>query len=396
MLLRILLITFLEQVSTTALRPMVSYRALEFGADPLGLGLVAAAFGLLSMVASLLGGSWVDRWAERRVSVAGALVMAAGCGMVLAADSVVLLALSQAAVGLGQSMVIIASQSLLARRNRGADGGYGVYAAVASAGQFIGPLAATVLATRLAPGLGLAGAGSGPTTGSQLVFAGSVLAALLVGVVSATMPAPAPAAPGARPGHPPRRAVFASVLRLPLMRHAIVCSALLNSSADILITYLPAYGNARGWSVQFVGMLLSARALGSFAARIFTGPLLVRLGRQRVLLLSLGLPAAALLVFVLVPTGAVPAVTLMAVIGFWLGLGVPVTMHWIAQIAPGGLLANAIGLRLAGNRFTQFFLPAAAGALAGVAGLAAIFVAMAGLLTTSSVALAVARQRDSG
>lgn len=396
MLLRVLLITLLEQLATTAMRPMVSYRALDLAADAFALGLVASAFGLLSMVASLVGGSWVDRWAERRVSVAGAAVMAGGCVLVLVADSVAMLALSQAAVGLGQSVVIIASQALLARRGRGADGGYGIYAAVASAGQFVGPLAATVVATRVAPRLGFSDP-AGAAAGSRLVFLGVLVACLLIGVVAATMPRSvlAAAAPDGRGGYLPRPTVLASVLRLPLMGHAMVCSALLNSSTDILITYLPAYGHARGWSVEFVGALLSARAVGAFAARVFTGPLLTRLGRSRVLPLSLGVPAVALAAFPLISGGAWVAAATMVVTGFWLGLGVPVTMHWLAEIAPDRLRANAIGLRLAGNRFTQFFLPASAGALGTVAGVGAIFFALAGFLTTSVVALAAAgRRRD--
>ena len=45
----IVIVTTLAQASVFAVRPMVSYRALELGAGPFELGVVGGAFSLLSL-----------------------------------------------------------------------------------------------------------------------------------------------------------------------------------------------------------------------------------------------------------------------------------------------------------------------------------------------------------
>jgi len=59
-------------------------------------------------------------------------------------------------------------------------------------------------------------------------------------------------------------------------------------------------------------------------------------------------------------------------------------MSWVATRAPVEIRGTALGLRLSGNRFGQFALPALNGLIAGAAGLSIIFWCLGGLLCVSA------------
>lgn len=59
-------------------------------------------------------------------------------------------------------------------------------------------------------------------------------------------------------------------------------------------------------------------------------------------------------------------------------------MTTVVQAAPAGARSTALALRLTGNRLGQVAAPAAAGLVAGVAGVAAPFVMLGALLLLSS------------
>lgn len=71
---------------------------------------------------------------------------------------------------------------------------------------------------------------------------------------------------------------------------------------------------------------------------------------------------------------------MLAVLGFCLGFGQPLSMTTVVQAAPAAARSTALALRLTGNRLGQVAAPAAAGLIAGVAGTAAPFVMLGALL----------------
>jgi MFS family permease len=73
----------------------------------------------------------------------------------------------------------------------------------------------------------------------------------------------------------------------------------------------------------------------------------------------------------------------IAVAGFALGVGQPLTMSWLAETAPPGLRGTAMSLRLVGNRLGQVLVPS-------LVGLVAVGVGVSGVLGVSAVALASA------
>jgi MFS family permease len=109
-------------------------------------------------------------------------------------------------------------------------------------------------------------------------------------------------------------------------------------------------------------------------------PLRRLFGRRRLLVAAMVTAAIALAILPIAGDGLVALAAFVVVIGFGLGLGQPLTLGWIATQAPEDVRGTAIGMRLTANRLGQLAVPAIVGLVAGVAGVAAIFWSLGGLL----------------
>jgi hypothetical protein len=85
----------------------------------------------------------------------------------------------------------------------------------------------------------------------------------------------------------------------------------------------------------------------------------------------------------------VPLLVVMAAVGAGLGIGQPLTMSWLAEATPSGLLGTAMSLRLTGNCLGQLLVPSLVGLVAVGTGVAGAFVLTAGALASAT---AVARK----
>lgn len=384
----LLAITVCLQTAVYGSRPMVSYKALAIGATPFDLGVIAASFAVLSLLVAVPVGRWVDQWGEPPFIAGGTVLITATTASLLWIDSVWGLAVNQAALGLGHIMTVIGTQTLIANRGDPGrrDGRFGVFTVFVSLGQLVGPAAAGLLAGNA---IGQPGPG-GSQVGTDLVFVVMTVVTGLAVVVAASLWTVTP--PRARHGADSEvdggslLTALPRVLRIQGMPHAMLASLTVLTSIDLIAAYLPAYGEARGLSVETVGLLLGVRAAASMATRVLMLPLIRLAGRRRLLAISMVLPAAALAAFPLADN-TVFLYTAMTIIGFGLGLGQPVTLAWVAGRAPHSIRGTALAVRLSGNRLGQTALPVAVGAVAGAAGVAAVFVSLAGLLVISTTAV---------
>ena len=178
---------------------------------------------------------------------------------------------------------------------------------------------------------------------------------------------------------PPDRRVL-SLLRTPGMARGLVVSSAVIVAMDITLVYLPALGAEKGWTVGTVGALLAARSVARMASGLAAGALTRRLGRRRLLAITIGASAVATATVPLpVPLWLVAVAVL--VMGFGLGVCMPATLARLAEIAPRGLQGRVVALRLVGNRFGQVVIRGGVGLVA--AGLGA-----AGVLWLTAVLLA--------
>jgi len=158
------------------------------------------------------------------------------------------------------------------------------------------------------------------------------------------------------------------------------------TSIDLLIAYLPAYGEARGIAPATIGLMLGAQAAGAVLSRLFMVRLIDRLGRRRTLAVSMLAPTLGLLLLPL--TGSVPTLFVLVVVaGLGLGLGQPLSLSLVVAEVDEQLRGTAIGVRLTSNRIGQLVLPAVVGGVAGGAGVGGIFTASGLLLGGASAVM---------
>lgn len=373
----ILVAVLTQMAAVNGLRPLISYRAIELGASTGQIGFIAGAYAAFSFFLAIPIGRRVDRTSEAPFIIVGAALVAVATLAVERIDTIVGLGVAQAGLGVGQLVGIMGLQALVANAGDalGRSARFGAFTSVASVGQMVGPALAGWLA------------GDGPNVGRS-AFLGMALLALLSLVGSLPLWSrrrvrdDAPSSLREAGGG----SSLWAMLALPGMSTAMWASATTLASIDVLIAYLPLYGQRYGIPAATVGLLLSARAAGSTVVRVAMVPLLRGVGSRPLLSLSLGTTAITLGVLPLVPAWPTWAlVALLAVAGMGLGLSQPITMSWVAARAPEEQRATALGMRISGNRLGQLMLPAAVGAFAGPSGVVAVLVSIGAVLASSAL-----------
>lgn len=389
---KVLAVNLLIGSAVHAVRPLVSYRALDLGAGPIELGIIAASFALVSLLIAVFVGRWVDRWGESLFMISGSIGVSLVALLLTMSDSVLTLAIAMAALGLSQILTAVSIQTLIASAGELAhrDARFGWQSLIASLGQFIGPIAAGFLA-----GIPAGGGELPPLAGIRLVFVVASLASAGAAVFAIWL---AVRWRSTRLHKSARRnptdttaSAIGRVLGLPNMPQAMFASLAVLASVDILIVYLPAFAIAAGIDIEVVGLLLATRAAAAMLSRALIFPLRTVFRRSHLLAIAMLTPAVALTIFPLIAESQPAMFVLMAITGFGLGLGQPLTVSWVAARAPVDLRGTAIGVRLSGNRLGQLVVPAAVGVAASAAGLSAVFWSVSVMLSAGGILVMRAR-----
>ncbi|WP_189589547.1 MFS transporter [Streptomyces massasporeus] len=380
-LLRLVIAFSFAQGAVSMARPAVSYRALALGADERAIGVIAGVYALLPLFAAVPLGRRTDHGRCAPLLPVGVVLISGGCALSGVAGSLWTMALWSGVMGLGHLCFVIGSQSLVARQSapHEQDRNFGHFTIGAALGQLVGPVAAGALI------------GGGDMAGSSalaLIVAGATAA---VAFTSLWRIEHRRAASASRPDKGDRIPV-GGILRTRGVPAGIFISLAVLSATDILTAYLPVVGEHRGIAPSVIGVLLSLRAAATIACRMVLTPLLRLLGRTLLLTLTC-LLAALLCAGIALPVPVWALGLLLAALGFCLGVGQPLSMTTVVQAAPDDARSTALALRLTGNRLGQVAAPAAAGLIAGVAGVAAPFV-MLGVLLLLSAGVAVRSPRE--
>lgn len=216
-----------------------------------------------------------------------------------------------------------------------------------------------------------------------LLGAGLCLVAALSCWGFGDQPAPAATAAPPRPastGHVP---ATLRILRSPGVPGGMLVSLSLLTAVDVLVAYLPLLGERRGISAGTIGLLLSLRAAASVTSRVLIPPMLARLGRVRLLLLST-LGSGVLLILLPVPDQTWLLAALLVAAGFFLGIGQPLTMALVVQAVPAESRGAALSIRIMANKIGQVIVPAAIGVATGAAGVVWAFPLLGALLLGSA------------
>ncbi|WP_329240777.1 MFS transporter [Streptomyces canus] len=371
-LLRLVIAFSFAQGAVSMARPAVSYRALALGADERAVGLIAGVYALLPLFAAVPLGRRTDHGRCAPLLPVGVVLISGGCALSGLAGSLWAMAVWSGVMGLGHLCFVIGAQSLVARQSapHEQDRNFGHFTIGASLGQLVGPIAAGAL---------IGGSDMAGTSALALLVAGAGAA---VACTSLWRIEHRDAAAKSRTGQGDRVPV-GHILRSRGVPGGIFVSLSVLSATDILTAYLPVVGEHRGIAPSVIGLLLSLRAAATIACRLVLTPLLRLLGRALLLTVTCVL-AALLCAGIALPVPVWALAVMLALLGFCLGVGQPLSMTTVVQAAPDGARSTALALRLTGNRLGQVAAPATAGLVAGVVGAAAPFVMLGTLLLLSA------------
>ncbi|MFG2763290.1 MFS transporter [Streptomyces rubiginosohelvolus] len=376
-LLRLVIAFAFAQGAVSMARPAVSYRALALGADETAVGVIAGVYALLPLFVAVPLGRRTDHGRCAPLLPLGVLLISGGCALSGLVSSLPAMAAWSGVMGLGHLCFVIGAQSIVARQSapHEQDRNFGHFTIGASLGQLIGPIAAGALIS------GQGGA-LGRTSALALLVSAGVCAVALTSLWRIEHRRTTDARPRTDGKVPVR-----TILGTRGVPAGILISMAVLSATDILTAYLPVVGEHRSIAPATVGLLLSLRAAATIACRLVMTPLLRLLGR-RALLATSCLLAGLLCAGVALPVSVPVLAVMLAVLGFCLGVGQPLSMTTVVRAAPDGARSTALALRLTGNRLGQVAAPAAAGLIAGAVGVAAPFVLLGvGLLGAAGLGL---------
>ena len=365
----------LAQASIYVMRPMITYRALENGASGYQIGLIASIYALVPLVIAVQMGRWVGRIGEVPLLLAGCIsFIALGISFAFL-NNIIAIAAATALAGIAHLSNVAASQAMVASRSplELQDQNFGYFSFSTSMGHTFGPMLGGIIA-------GSSGVLPRSST-SAFVFA-AVLALLAI--------VPFFVFKGLKEVRSQEERDAAGlikardVIKRPGIKPAIWTSLAVASTNDVLVVILPLVGTELGISPVVIGAILSIRSAAAMVSRFSLGRLTKRFGSATVMNFSIIISA----LFLFSSAYATTAVTLgfvMAIIGFLLGIGQPLTMSIVSKKTPIEERAMAISIRLFGNRLGQFLVPLGAGALAAPFGAGAVFVGLAALIASAGV-----------
>ena len=365
-----LLLVFTTLIATAVFgaRPLISYLALDLGASTVELGVIASSFAVLAILGAIPLGRAIDRLGSRPVMITGAVICLVTSLALPLVTSLPFLALGHAALGIGQMMAVVGAHTMLAARGPAGKRAFriGLYTSAASLGHALGPA-----------GVGIVVGDAVTESSATIALVGGAIASA-VAAGAALLMSDAPRHVGHH-GGPVEPASILSTLRVPGMIPALTAGIVALTAVDLLVAYLPAYGEERAITPQVVGFMLATLALAQMVSRLALGWLIARFGHAMVLVSSILL--AGVVIPALLATLPEPLlIGIMAIAGLGLGLAQPMTLVWVALATPPQSRGLAMGVRMGGNRLGQLLVPVAVGATAGQLGVGAIFLTVAATL----------------
>jgi len=365
----------MAQASIYVMRPMITYRALENGASTYEIGLIASIYALTPLLVAVSMGRWVGKFGEVPLLMIGSLAFILLALSLSFTNNVWAIAAMTAIAGVAHLANVAASQSMVASKspNHLQDHNFGFFSFSTSLGHTVGPMLGGFIA---------GSAGVLPKSSSSAFVFAAVLAFLSL--------VPFLAAKEMKERRTKEEREIAGAIRArdvvkrPGIKPAIWTSLSVASVNDVLVVILPLVGTENGISPVVIGLILSLRSASAMISRFLLGRLTTRFGSARVMNYSI-LLASIFLLFTLFAKTAIPLAFLMAIVGFLLGVGQPLTMSIVSKKSPIEERAMAISIRLFGNRLGQFLVPLGAGAVAAPFGSSAIFVGLASLIASAGV-----------
>jgi len=352
-------------------RLVASLFALELGANPFQVGVLAGLYALLSLMLAISAGRLADRLGPARPMILGSILSACALAIAYAFGSIEALYASAAIIGAGFIFFNVAVQSMVALMSSAKDRprNFSILSQGYSLSTLFAPLGA---------GFALQYLGSGP---SYAIFALLAVIPAIILAASRTLAAlkSAPSAEASQSG-------VLDLLRNRPLRSSFISSGLVVTGWDLYTFYLPVYAHQIGLSASSIGVVLGVFGAAAFIVRYFLPPLVQWLTEAGLLAWAMLIAAALFVIFPLFENVYALA-ALSIVLGLTLGLGQPLSMMITYSRSPAGRAGEANGVRLMMNHFMHFAVPIASGALGTAFGVGPVFWLNAACLAYASKVL---------
>jgi len=349
-------LTLLSGIAWTAARLTLSLYALKLGAQPFGVGILAAMFNIFPLLLSWPIGRLSDRFGPRWPLMVSALCGIIGLVIPFFFHELPALYVGAAMSGLSFALYLVNVQNLvgvLSQPDRRAQN-FSTFSLMGSTSNFVGPLMSGFLVDHL---------------GHAVACLWIVALPAASGVILATS--------GRRlPGG--TRTEDATELRMldTLTDRSIwpmlATSSLVKLGTDLYQFYMPIYGRSIGLSASAIGTVLAAFAVAAFVVRFVLPRLMSVLGDDKLLASAFYIAAAS---FVLLPL--FKSAMLLAVVSFVFGLGMgcgqPITTIQLFSRSAEGRSGETLGLRLTVNNLMRVVGPTLFGFIASAVGLFPVF-----------------------
>lgn len=360
-----LLLALFSMTSMRAGRVLLALYALNLGAHPLTIGLLASTFSVLPMMFSLQAGKLADRFGSRWLLTFGAL--GSGLGMLVPAglETMTSIFIAAAMSGLSITFYNISLQNLVGLLSEPDTRArhFSNYSLILSTASFLGPLF-----------IGFTIDHFGYRVGCLCLTGLSFTPAVLLGIWGSALP-------GGTRVRKAKGGGARSQIKEPGVWRLLAAGALVQSGLDMFQFYMPVYGHSIALSAAAIGVIVAMYSAAAFVVRSAIPYLLERFSETKVLAYAFFVGAAA---FLLVPffKSALLLGLIAFVFGLGMGCGQPITMMMMYSSSAEGRSGEALGLRMTANHTTRVVGPVIFGWLGTMFGLASIFWVNAMMLIT--------------
>ena len=356
-------------VSMQAGRLVIVLYALDLGAQPLTIGILAATYSFFPATLAVTIGRLGDRYGSRRLLSFGAV--GSGLGMVLPyfmpglpAVFIVgtMMGFSTAIYGVSlQNLVGVMSDAHDRARN------FSNYSLANSTVIFLGPLIA-----------GFSVEHTSHVTACLYLALLTLVPAILLAIWGRLLPG------GTASDDTKAVGGIRAILSDPAVRGTLATSSLLVAGVSLFQFYLPVYAHSIGISASVIGIVVAMNSAAAIVVRLILPRLITRFTEEKLLAYAFYVGAASLI--------AVPffkAAVLLGLVSFIFGLGMgvghPIVTMLMFSSSAQGRSGETLGLKVTVNQLTKVVSPVVFGSIASVFGLPPMFWLNAMLMGTGGL-----------
>jgi MFS family permease len=364
----VLALSLINAIAIRAGRVVLSLFALDLGAQPVTIGLLAATFSVFPVLLSWHTGRLSDRFGSRWLLVFSAALGGLGMLVPFFWSGMAAIFVAGALTGISFAVYNVALQNLVGLLSKPEDlaRNFSNYGLMMAASAFIGPLIGGFSIDHASHALAC-----------LYLALLSVIPALMLVLGGGGIPS------GQRHADTPHEGLR-GLLTDSAVRKMLITSSLMHSGQDLFQFYLPVYAHGIGLSASAIGTVLAVSSAGAFLSRVVLTRLITWLTEAKVLAYAFFAGAVS---FLLIPFFKLTVV--LAVIAFLFGMGMgcgqPIVMMLMFSRSAEGRSGETLGLRMTVNHLTRLVGPVIFGSIASVTGLAAVFWINALLLGSGGV-----------